>query len=128
MISLPARPRYDAPLVPEEPYRADRDGNQQIVPTDTQASDAAPIVSSLSSRSGPYNTDAGKTPISRRVTPEDPIEGASPSVQGTVFLDSASFGRWVVDHLTREITRPANGMTGFDPRITASYPGAPIGG
>ena len=65
---------------------------------------------------------------SRRAVPGLITEKASPSVQGTVYLDSAAFGHWVIDHLTREITRPTTGMTGFDPRITASYPGAPIGG
>jgi len=123
-----ARPTYDAPFVPERSDRAGDCGNEQIVPPETQVRNAGPVVSAPSSRPGLHNTDPDEMGKSHRMESEYTIDETPPSVRGTVFLDSASFGRWMVDHLTREIARPATGMTGFDPRITASYPGAPIGG
>lgn len=53
---------------------------------------------------------------------------ARSSIHGTLYLDGVSLGHWMIDHLTNEATRPTTGMTGFDPRVTAAYPGAPIGG
>jgi hypothetical protein len=44
-----------------------------------------------------------------------------------LHLDGAALGRWTLRHLEREITRPQAGATGFDPRMTPSWPGAPIG-
>lgn len=52
-------------------------------------------------------------------------------VEQTTFaelhLDGAALGRWVTRHLERQVTRPQAGATGFDPRMTPSWPGAPIG-
>ena len=47
--------------------------------------------------------------------------------QGTVYLDGACMGRWVVDRLAKYASRPSAGTTGIDPRITATYPGAAVG-
>jgi len=44
-----------------------------------------------------------------------------------LHLDGAALGRWVTRHLERQVTRPQAGGTGFDPRMTPSWPGAPIG-
>jgi hypothetical protein len=44
-----------------------------------------------------------------------------------LHLDGAALGRWITRHLERQVTRPQAGATGFDPRMTPSWPGAPIG-
>jgi hypothetical protein len=126
--ALEAEPAANASYAPEASYRGDDGRSQHIALPETRANYAGFGISTPSLRLGPQNTDTGEMAESRRAVPGLITEKASPSVQGTVYLDSAAFGHWVIDHLTREITRPTTGMTGFDPRITASYPGAPIGG
>jgi hypothetical protein len=56
-----------------------------------------------------------------------PAESQGAPLQGDVYLDGTLLGRWIVDHLTRSMDRPRAGITGFDPRLTATWPGAPIG-
>lgn len=64
-----------------------------------------------------------------------PISGQSPSstnqatgfAHGEIILDSVRLGRWMSDRLARAAGRPASGITAFDPRIGAIYPGAPNG-
>ena len=58
---------------------------------------------------------------------EDPPGPTVGPRQGTIVLDGFSLGRWMLDHFAREASRPGAGTTSFDPRITASYPGASIG-
>jgi hypothetical protein len=41
-----------------------------------------------------------------------------------VFLDGTLLGHWLSDHLARETARPQTGSTGFDPRLSAIWPGA----
>ncbi len=53
--------------------------------------------------------------------------GAAPSsgpVQGDVYLDGARVGRWMSNRLAREVERPQAGVTGFDPRLGAAWPGS----
>lgn len=45
-------------------------------------------------------------------------------VQGDVFLDGARVGRWMSDRLARDVDRPQSGVTGFDPRLGAAWPGS----
>jgi hypothetical protein len=44
-----------------------------------------------------------------------------------VHLDGAALGRWVTRYIERQVTRPQAGATGFDPRMTPNWAGAPIG-
>lgn len=53
--------------------------------------------------------------------------GQQGSIPGTIYIDASQLGRWVVDYLSRQVARPANGITGIDPRITPTFPGAPNG-
>ncbi len=46
---------------------------------------------------------------------------------GEIILDSARLGRWISDRLARAADRPQSGTTGFDPRVSPSYAGAPNG-
>jgi hypothetical protein len=71
----------------------------------------------------------------RQMTRTTPPPGGQPEStqtagteqQGTVALDGAQLGRWVIDHLERQASRPGTMTTGVDPRMTATFPGAPIG-
>lgn len=47
--------------------------------------------------------------------------------QGMMVLDGMVLGRWVIDHLERSAARPSAMTTTIDPRISATYPGAPTG-
>jgi hypothetical protein len=47
-------------------------------------------------------------------------------LQGNIYVDGSRLGRWVTDHLSRAAERPRASMTGFDPRMTATWPGAPV--
>jgi hypothetical protein len=47
--------------------------------------------------------------------------------QGMLLLDGAQLGRWVIDHLESSASRPGAMTTGIDPRMNATYPGAPTG-
>jgi hypothetical protein len=46
---------------------------------------------------------------------------------GTILLDESSLGRWIVNHLAKQLARPAAGTTGIDPRVSAIHAGAPLG-
>ena len=58
---------------------------------------------------------------------KDLSDAVSASTRGSVLVDGASLGRWIMDHLAKEASSPISGMTSADPRVTAAYPGAPIG-
>lgn len=51
---------------------------------------------------------------------------ASPP-HGEIILDGARLGRWIADRLARAVDRPQSGITGFDPRVSPLYAGAPNG-
>lgn len=76
----------------------------------------------------PSNLDqrAASTPSWQSVVPP-PLEQRGPALQGDVYLDGAQLGRWIMDQLARAAEGPRTGITGFDPRMTATWPGAPIG-
>jgi len=57
-------------------------------------------------------------------TTEDPPEPQ----QGTILIDGMELGRWMIDHIADQAMRPYAGTTGIDPRVVASFPGAPTGG
>lgn len=49
-----------------------------------------------------------------------PIRSGAPSLSGmtgSLILDGADLGRWVVGHLEHTLSRPISSMTGIDPRI-----------
>ena len=56
-----------------------------------------------------------------------PSNAMAGSPHGEIILDSVRLGRWMSDRLARAVGRPGSGTTAFDPRISATYPGAPNG-
>jgi len=47
--------------------------------------------------------------------------------RGTIVLDGAELGRWVIGYLETQALRPGRMTTGIDPRMNATFPGAPTG-
>lgn len=136
----PTVPMPDALMSISVAPRSARDVASAPAPVGRQLSSAAPAAATNSSgrattavpltTSSPDDvTDSAQnraisSPSSSEQPPLGPISGAR---QGTIVVDGASLGRWILDHLAREASRPAGGTTAFDPRISPTYPGAPIG-
>lgn len=49
-----------------------------------------------------------------------------PVMSGDVILDGQKVGRWMSDRMTRDVGRPPNGPTGFDPSRSPAWPGATV--
>ena len=79
---------------------------------------APPIVETMDEVA---SRDASRPSSKSRQSMETAIE---PS-RGTIILDGALLGRWVMDRLARQASRPVAGTTGIDPRINATFAGAP---
>jgi hypothetical protein len=81
-------------------------------------------------RTGPYSTPSSPHPPS--VDPTLPSAVPPPSEsqfapsQGDVYVDGSRLGRWMTDRLVRAADLPRSAATGFDPRMTATWPGAPV--
>jgi hypothetical protein len=86
---------------------------------------------SQSARAPPYDASAGAhrpsgdTTLPSAVPPA--MEPQSATSQGDIYVDGLRLGRWVTDRLAKAAERPRAAMTGFDPRMTPTWPGAPIG-
>lgn len=50
-------------------------------------------------------------------------DAVPPSQEGRLIIDSTALGRWIIDHLTREIDRPSAAGTAVDPRMGRNWPG-----
>jgi len=86
---------------------------QQASPPIEQAPEGA--------RNMPGDHEIGQSPLGS----SDADNGAT-TVRGDVFLDGLHLGRWIVDRLTATAERPRSGTTGFDPRMSITWPGAPL--
>ena len=72
-------------------------------------------------RSGEF-AGAGAAGATQPIAPDR--TGAS---AGELVLDGARFGRLICDRLARHIDHPRSGLTGADPRLTPTWPGAAWG-
>jgi hypothetical protein len=55
-----------------------------------------------------------------------PSESSSTALQGDVYVDGSRLGRWMTDRLVKAAELPRAATTGFDPRMTPTWPGAPM--
>jgi hypothetical protein len=105
----------EAPWTPQTERMADR------VPATTQlqaqANPAAPGAPGL------LPTPASAPPAAAAATEATNAMPPAPE-QGNLYLDGARIGRWMIDHLTREVDRPQTGIAGFDPRLSPTWPGS----
>lgn len=93
-----------------------------------QSRDVPQPMGSAGERTNPANNDQFgflKSEMPSAVPP--PTDTRGTSMQGDVYLDGTRLGRWVADYLSKAVDRPRSGTTGFDPRMTATWPGAPVG-
>ncbi len=119
MVSAP-----DSGVPGAEPMpRMKRRSRQDIV---SVASSAAPITAPID-YGAQHAPAAPKSPPATRPDQPQATQNMAEPCQGTIFLDGTLLGRWMIDHLARQATRPASGTTGIDPRINATFPGAPSG-
>jgi hypothetical protein len=58
-------------------------------------------------------------------TPPPALSPSSVS-QGDVYVDGSRLGRWMTTHLAKAAELPRAATTGFDPRMTPTWPGAPV--
>jgi len=54
-------------------------------------------------------------------------ESRSSQSHGVIYVDGSRLGRWVTDRLVKAAEMPRATTTGFDPRMTPTWPGAPVG-
>jgi hypothetical protein len=126
-----------------DPFRQVSPSQRPIIATAPQNFTAAPIslpnpqddwVANANSADTPPPSDPKRNVPQQvaRATPRptgEPQSTQDPGEQqqGTLAIDGAQMGRWMIDHLERQASRPGTMTTGFDPRMTATFPGAPIG-
>ena len=83
---------------------------------------AGQITSHASSRwQPPIPHDIGEPGAANQSSQTGEADGQS---EGRLILDNGLLGRWVIDHISHAADRPATGSTGFDPRISRTWPGA----
>jgi hypothetical protein len=104
--------------------------SQSTLPT-FATQNVAPPDRVVSNTAEPLNVSPDKAaqpevPQSRAAPAESPQAESEPR-QGTIILDGAQLGQWVIDHLEKYASRPGAMTTGIDPRMSAIYPGAPTG-
>ena len=121
--ALSIAPKLQAEGAPPEPH-----GAEAVTQTRTTANSIAPIA--VREMRPPSVIDpvmqAAREPLRRE--PEDQRGDDEAQIQhGELIIDGEVLGRWLVERMTRAMTRPPAGMTGFDPRMTPVYAGANIG-
>jgi hypothetical protein len=143
VIQMPTPPsswsQTPMPVAPATPtlttHRPESRSPRATLSKPVQASLNAPTASRPSvSPIGPVPTMPARPPVFTGEPSRSPpavVAGDEQKVDRPAFaelhLDGTTLGRWVTRHLEREVTRPQAGATGFDPRMTPSWAGAPIG-
>ena len=56
-----------------------------------------------------------------------PTESQLTTSHGDIYVDGSRLGRWMTDRLANAAERPRAAMTGFDTRMTPTWPGSPVG-
>jgi hypothetical protein len=123
--AAPSDPPWSRATMPE-PVRAEPEG-RRLPPDSSRMPSQVGAISQSSP--APLETSAPR-PATAAVMPSSAPRKPRPSLRPTsanIFLEGAPLGRWIDQHLSRAATRPPSGITGFDPRLTPVWPGAPIG-
>jgi hypothetical protein len=68
---------------------------------------------------------AGTTSAAPRPQRSNTMTDGVSAAQANAALDERQLNRLIADQLERIAMRPSAGMTGYDPRVSPSYPGAP---
>ncbi len=119
------RGRRAAALGEAEPSRYRRTSPSSGAPRRAAAPTLSPVRDRMMrtslDRTGEF-TGAGGAGATQPIAPDR--TGAS---AGELVLDGARFGRLICDRLARHIDHPRSGLTGADPRLTPTWPGAAWG-
>jgi hypothetical protein len=93
-----------------------------IAPPASQLPSVSPVVSQRAGMAGAQAmaTDEQQPPAMSRQS----VEPAAEPRQGLLILDGTLLGRWIMDRIARQASRPVAGTTGIDPRISPTFPGA----
>ncbi len=135
-----SEPMAMAPLPAADPLRPTRAGTSEEAPPSRSA--AAPTATLLASpplrrpsrASHPSASGAARETVAPERGASDPKPAAAQAGEGAdqrtmevyIYLEGAPLGRWMADQLDRAASRPAASLTGFDPRVSPAWPGAPI--
>jgi hypothetical protein len=115
---LPTEPA--APLAPSGPVLA-----PSALPVTTALASAGLAAPTALSGAGVSSLPSSEPPMSAVMAPAAPMsrESRTRPTGGDVYLDGIRMGQWIADYLTHEVVRPQSGSTGFDPRLSAAFPG-----
>jgi hypothetical protein len=101
--------------------------------TSRSVSDIGPVAAPRTAPAAQPDRVSGQTAAptpwgvtARPMAPSAPAARSNGSPEGV--LDEMRFGRWVMDLLGREASRPQTGATAFDPRLGVAWPGTLQGG
>ncbi len=135
--------REPAALAPPPPARpigpARPPPSSDATPSRSAAPAATPVESGQPRRSSGASHPRASGPARDIVAPERADSDRQPSapkagedadqrtMEVYIYLEGAPLGRWMADQLDRAASRPAASLTGFDPRVSPAWPGAPIG-
>jgi hypothetical protein len=136
-LSLPPAPGPDPVAMPRAMAVLPSDSHSQPLSSpriaDAPRQPATPQVGQpvapipLSRPQAPTSPTAAEaiSPVASRPAPEAPT--ADPPAFAEIHLDGQALGRWLTRQLEARLNRPPAGTTGFDPRMTPTWPGAPTG-
>lgn len=106
-------------------------GEHRVLHPSQQRAAGAQVDASQGTRAAPYDTSAWAqrpTVDSRRPSAAPPpSEPRSTALHGEIYVDGSRLGRWVTDRFVKAAQLPRAATTGFDPRMTPTWPGAPVG-
>jgi hypothetical protein len=135
-----AQPAH-APAVQQQPTEATAPVGAAVAPSTDRFPSVAPYVAVASAvrerlRAVAYIEQAPRPAArsaERGIDPERSGHGPTSSrtgsgwpVQGTLVLDGRVLGRWMVDHLEAEMARSTNGGSGFNARLSPSWPATAV--
>ena len=114
-------PRFAAP--PSAPLSIAHEYHRTMPPeATTPAAPSRPIASPE-----PPSLPAAPPASLPSAAPQSPQAQTGPT-SGDVFLDGTRLGHWLATTLARQTSRPQSGTTGFDARLSATWPGTQHGG
>ncbi|GAN76357.1 hypothetical protein Asru_0086_33 [Acidisphaera rubrifaciens HS-AP3] len=117
--------------VPREAAPAWGPSNARVptaLPPDAHPPAAARVLRARAAAAAPVAWRGDRPTTRAAAAPRQTREHAGEApVSGTIMIDGAELGRWIVDHLTQAASRPPSGGTAFDPRMTPVWAGASIG-
>jgi hypothetical protein len=125
-----AKARTNPPLDHELGWLSERPGppptssSRLAAPAALEKRDA-PVPSNISIAPQQMRLQSQSSELGQNPAASPPTGGDSrPGVGGSLYMDGAQIGRWILDRIADRASRPVSGYSGFDPKLTPSFPGA----